>query len=333
MKRYEKIKLEADKDVALEVIEQDGQLIIKAVHAEKRDTYFYNYAHSPIEIECSKGRKKQLNVEAIFTDMNDYSQNYMNPPIPEGYKYIEGSWKDGFVIDRQNDGSQFIWIPVGSLDSDGQIGETGTNEKFGRRKYLDEKFISYAYNEPMSEELVEQVKSVMKYGGFYISRYNISQNDGEAPKSIRGAMPLTNIDWKKAIEVSRDLEKREDVKSHLVYGSEYDSVLAWLLKSKAKTFDEMLKKCAEWGNVGRSEKRVEVTGSRNEWCVNHLYDWNGNVDEYTQEMYEGLSYCIIRGYSAIQYDVTQYYTVLKRFISEMDEKYETTGFRVSLYIK
>ena len=71
MKRYEKIKLEADKDVALEVIEQDGQLIIKAVHAEKRDTYFYNYAHSPIEIECSKGRKKQLNVEAIFTDMND----------------------------------------------------------------------------------------------------------------------------------------------------------------------------------------------------------------------------------------------------------------------
>ena len=171
MKRYEKIKLEADKDVALEVIEQDGQLIIKAVHAEKRDTYFYNYAHSPIEIECSKGRKKQLNVESIFTDMNDYSQNYMNPPIPEGYKYIEGSWKDGFVIDRQNDGSQFVWIPVGSLEPDGRLGEYNCIEKFGRRGYNGERFVNY--NEQMSEELVRQAESVMKYGDIHIDFWRL----------------------------------------------------------------------------------------------------------------------------------------------------------------
>lgn len=331
MKRYEKIKLEADKDVALEVIEQDGQLIIKAVHAEKRDTYFYNYAHSPIEIECSKGRKKQLNVEAIFTDMNDYSQNYMNPPIPEGYKYIEGSWKDGFVIDRQNDGSQFVWIPVGSLEPDGRLGEYNCIEKFGRRGYNGERFVNY--NEQMSEELVRQAESVMKYGGFYISRYNISQNSGEAPKSIRGVMPLTNISWKKAVEIAGSLEKRKDVTSHLIYGSEYDSVLAWLLKSKAKTFEELHEKCAKWGNVGRSEKKIEVTGSREEWCVNHIYDFNGNVAEYTQEMYDGQSYCIARGYSALHNDICEFYSVLKRTICEKDEEYEAEGFRVALYIQ
>ena len=85
MKRYEKIKLEADEEVALEVIEQDGQIIIKAIPAKKRDEYFKKYAYAPIEVKCSKEEKDQLDIEAVFTKKNDYSCNYMNPPIPTGY--------------------------------------------------------------------------------------------------------------------------------------------------------------------------------------------------------------------------------------------------------
>ena len=43
--------------------------------------------------------------------------NYTNPPIPDGYKYVEGEWHNGFVIEKISDGSQFVWIPVGSIDS------------------------------------------------------------------------------------------------------------------------------------------------------------------------------------------------------------------------
>ena len=33
------------------------------------------------------------------------------------------------------------------------------------------------FYEPMTKELKQQIESVDKYGGFYISRYNISMNE------------------------------------------------------------------------------------------------------------------------------------------------------------
>ena len=100
---------------------------------------------------------------------NVYSTNYVNPPILEGYKHICGKWNNGFVIERCSDGSQFVWIPVGSLDSNGILDGEHFSEKFGRRSYdVLDKFSDDDYNEPLNGELVKQVESVKKYGGFYI---------------------------------------------------------------------------------------------------------------------------------------------------------------------
>ena len=38
-----------------------------------------------------------------------------NPLIPEGYKYIRGTWDKGFIIERFSDGCRFMWVPFGSL--------------------------------------------------------------------------------------------------------------------------------------------------------------------------------------------------------------------------
>ena len=268
MKRYEKFVLEAEKGITFEVSEEtSGELIIRA-----------------------------LNIATA----NVCSTNYVNPPIPEGYKHVCGEWNNGFVIERCSDGSQFVWIPVGSLDSNGTLDGKHFSEKFGRRNYRNNKFLYEGFYEPLKGELLEQLESVKKYGGFYISRYNISKSSAGKPQSVKGVEPWANISFNDAKKIASTIEDNEAVKSHLTFGAEYDSVLEWFIKTGVKTLAEIAGDSTEWGNFWDIEnsplKRFE-TGSREKWCANNIYDFAGNVNEWTQEIYHGnLSYDrVIRG--------------------------------------
>ena len=59
--------------------------------------------------------------------MRRNAEKYKKPPIPEKYSYVLGEWNTGFVIQRNCDGSQFVWIPVGSLKANGTL--KAMNEK------------------------------------------------------------------------------------------------------------------------------------------------------------------------------------------------------------
>ena len=295
MKRYEKFVLEAEKGITFEVSEgTSGELIATA---------------------------------------NVYSTNYVNPPIPEGYKHVCGEWNNGFVIERCSDGSQFVWIPVGSLDSNGTLDGEHFSEKFGRRNYMNDKFSDDEFNEALNDELLEQLESVKKYGGFYISRYNISKSSEGKPQSVKGVMPWVIINFDDAKKVASTIEDNEAVKSHLTFGAEYDSVLEWFIKTKVKNLTEIVEDSTEWGNhwnIENSPKEVVETGSREEWCANNIYDFAGNVDEWTQEQNKS-SYHVIRG--------GDYYyggngcPVAYRDCDGPISYYLNTGFRATLYIK
>ena len=296
MKRYEKFVLEAEKDITFEVSEgTSGELIIRAL----------NIATS-----------------------NVYSTNYVNPPIPDGYKHVCGEWNNGFVIERCSDGSQFVWIPVGSLDSNGTLDGEHFSEKFGRRNYMNNEF-----NEALNDELLEQLESVKKYGGFYISRYDISKSSAGKPQSVKGVMPWVNINFDDAKKVASTIEDNEAVKSHLTFGAEYDSVLEWFIKTEVKTLAEIAEDSTEWGNhwsTENSPKKVVETGSREEWCANNIYDFAGNVDEWTQEQNKS-SRRVTRGgdYNFFGND----YPVAYRNYCNPYDGYDNTGFRATLYIK
>ena len=298
MKRYEKFVLEAEKGITFEVSEgTSGELIIRA-----------------------------LNIATA----NGYSTNYVNPPIPEGYKHVCGEWNNGFVIERCSDGSQFVWIPVGSLDSNGTLDGKDFSEKFGRRNYMDDEFSDDEFNEALNDELLESVK---RYGGFYISRYNISKSSEGKPQSVKGVMPWVNINFDDAKKVASTIEDNEVVKSHLTFGAEYDSVLEWFIKTEVKTLAEIAEDSTEWGNHWNTEnspRKVVETGSREEWCANNIYDFAGNVDEWTQEKNES-SYRVIRGgnYNNNGY----YYPVAYRYYNFPNVNYNLTGFRATVYIK
>ena len=296
MKRYEKFVLEAENGITFEVSEgTSGELIIRA-----------------------------LNIATV----NVCSTNYVNPPIPEGYKHVCGEWNNGFVIERCSDGSQFVWIPVGSLDSNGTLDGEHFSEKFGRRNYMNNEF-----NEALNDELLEQLESVKKYGGFYISRYNISKSSEGKPQSVKGVMPWVNINFDDAKKVTSTIEDNEAVKSHLTFGAEYDSVLEWFIKTEVKTLTEIVEDSTEWGNHWNTEnspKKVVETGSREEWCANNIYDFAGNVDEWTQEQNKS-SRRVTRGgdYNFFGND----YPVAYRNYCNPYDGYDNTGFRATLYIK
>ena len=301
MKRYEKFVLEAEKGITFEVSEgTSGELIIRA-----------------------------LNIATA----NVYSENYANPPIPEGYKYVCGDWKNGFVIERDSDGSQFVWIPVWSLDSNGTLDGVSFAEKFGRRNYRNNEFSEGEFHETLTGELAMQLESVKKYGGFYISRYNISKSSEGKPQSVKGVMPWVNINFDDAKKVASTIEDNEAVKSHLTFGAEYDSVLEWFIKTEVKTLTEIVEDSTEWGNHWNTEnspKKVVETGSREEWCANNIYDFAGNVDEWTQEQNES-SRRVIRGgncnFSGNNYPIAC------RYFGNHVIIYSFTGFRATLYIK
>ena len=301
MKRYEKFVLEAEKGITFEVAEGTrGELVIRA-----------------------------LNIATA----NDHYANYANPPIPEGYKHVCGEWNDGFVIERCSDGSQFVWIPVGSLDSNGTLDGKNFSEKFGRRNYMNDEFSDVEFHEALNDELLEQLESVEKYGGFYISRYNISKSSEGKPQSVKGVMPWVNINFDDAKKVASTIEDNEAVKSHLTFGAEYDSVLEWFIKTEVKTLAEIAEDSTEWGNhwnIENSPRDLVETGSRKEWCANNIYDFAGNVDEWTQEQNES-SCRVIRGGN--YYYNGNFYPVSSRICNGPIDYYDDTGFRATLYIK
>ena len=301
MKRYEKIVLAAGRNITFEVLEGTrGELIIRALNS---------------------------------TTANDYSTNYVNPPIPEGYKHVCGEWNNGFVIERCSDGSQFVWIPVGSLDSNGTLDGEHFSEKFGRRNYRKVEFSVDNYNEALNDELLDQLESVKKYGGFYISRYNISKNSEGKPQSVKGVMPWMFINFDDAKKIASTIEDNEAVKSHLTFGAEYDSILEWFIKTGVKTLAEIAEDSTEWGNYGNgkySPKDVVETGSREEWCTNNIYDFAGNVNEWTQEQNKSLYYVARGGCGIVD---GKYCPVACRNIFLPDYSFVDTSFRATLNIK
>jgi len=272
-KKFKKITLKAEKGIMFEMEETSKGLLIRAINMLKAA---------------------------------EYVGDYTNPPIPERYTYVKGEWNTGYVI-KDKKSNEFVWVPVGVLAANGTLDGTNFNEKFGRRNYRNDEFSSEEFHEEMDEMLKKQFESVQKYGGFYISRYEISKSAKDKPASVQGAMPWTNIDFDDASKVSKELGQG-NVKSHLVYGAEFDSVLEWFIAT-GKTHDEI--------------------GSRNEWYVNNIADLFSNTWEWTQE--NESSYRVLRCGS---YNYNGYNLPMAVRISYFTIYYSNyIGFRVALYIE
>lgn len=270
-----------------------------------------------------------LNLELVPETV--YSGDYTNPPIPKGWEHVEGDWNTGFVI-QDSKGNQFVWVPVGFLDSNGTMDGINFSEKFGRRNYLgDIKPFHYATPGFYEAILEEQFTSVKKYGGFYISRYNISKNKKKGEyQSVKDAIPLHHLKYDDAMGAGWSFGSKEDgIISHLVFGEEYDSVLEWFIKSRARSFSEIAIDSSIWGNMEiPSGYVITKTGSNEEWCTNNIYDFAGNVSEWTMEQYWPII-CIRGG----NYRLGKNFPVSYRIHGDSVNIFDYAGCRSALLIK
>ena len=143
----------------------------------------------------------------------------------------------------------------------------------------------------------------------------------------------TNFYGAKALAEKLEKENWETISSHLPYGAEYDSVLEWFIKSKARTRSEIVEDSTNWGNYDNTKNAIfskGETGSNEECCTNNIYDFAGNLREWTQESYDWNLYCVrggsygFKGYSR---------PVAYRSYAHPKERESDFGFRAALYIR
>lgn len=210
-------------------------------------------------------------------------------PLPEGFKKLDITNKinEGIVIE-DNDGNQFVWVPVDFAKFKRETFGLDPNQ-VGYRIILvdkeedrdvdwegvlanpgDYQETSGGIWEPTEEkEYKELMESVEKYGGFYIGRYEATYVSGsrEAKDYIPGSkksvmatevaeteyeegMLFNQISLNEAIAASKKMyEDNETVVSHLPYGIEWDATLRWFIDSKSRTLAEINENSGEWGNT------------------------------------------------------------------------------------
>lgn len=227
--------------------------------------------------------KKERNV------LTETNVSYQNPFIPKGFTYVTGEWNTGFVISDKF-GNEFVWIPVGFLESNGTLDCISYDSKFGLRNWYNYDFSQKGWHESVPNETVE---SINKWGGFYISRFTASFEDGKIVYK-KGYLPLIKLSFNQATEYEASFTTvTEDINHCLVYGSAYDSLCQWIIQSKTMTRSQVLDDSTYLGNYANNDKyhsrndTVELlpTGHNDNWKILNIYDLAGNVIEFCQEQH------------------------------------------------
>lgn len=272
----------------------------------------------------------ELNLSEILKGTNiKENSKYYNPYIPSGFSYIEGNAKNGLVIQDVSNGAskynEFVWIPV-----------DGKNVKFERKIFNVNGTISTLNNkDKFSETSVyedEFKKSVEKYGGFYVARFEagVDASNSEIILSQRGKDPMTNVSFQKAIDMSNNMyTSNENIKTTLMSSSAYDMIVSWLKYSKYNV-DKVVVSSSLKGNeaIGNFSASIAKTGASESYKTNNIYDLAGNVSEITTEQYNGAY--VLRG-AAHNLQASQRVMCIRYVASNIQSA--SIGFRPIMYIK
>ena len=147
-----------------------------------------------------------------------------------------------------------------------------------------------AMAEAFTSDYANMIASIQKYGGFYIGRYELS-NEGVQ----KGKATLTNKNWYELYKKCTTLNASDKVESKMIWGIQWDLACDFISK---KGEQKSIINSTTWGNCSDSTGNAavmdgetkkygskQVTGFSEYWKANNIYDLAGNCWEWTQEAY------------------------------------------------
>ena len=160
-----------------------------------------------------------------------------------------------------------------------------------------------AMAEAFTVDYANMIASIQKYGGFYIGRYELSNEGVQKEKAT-----LTSTNWYNLYKRCTTLNASDKIESKMIWGIQWDLACDFISK---KGEQKSITNSATWGNyydstgnaavkttengVSKIEyARKQVTGYSEYWKANNIYDLAGNYLEWTQEA-DGLNYRATRG--------------------------------------
>ena len=242
-------------------------------------------------------------------------------PVPKGFTYKEGTKDTGLVI-KDDNGNEFVWVPA-------------TESTY-------RKDTSFPGVTPRRDDTlpngIDETADVVKYGGFYIGRYEAGIPEGDTSPSNKIGIPVskkdatvwTNINYTNAKASAENMISNEYVQTGLLTGKAWDTVCHWI-KS-----DDELKDSRTYGNyinslapANENSGTKRTAGFNENWKVKNIYDLAGNVWEWTSEARSSLFFfrggsCVIDGSD---------FPVSYRFYDDASLQNDYIGFRSRLYIK
>ena len=217
-------------------------------------------------------------------------------PIPKGFTYKEGTKDTGLVIKDDND-NEFVWVPA------------------TKTTYIkDTSFPSYNNFTPTGDDtlpngITDETADVVKYGGFYIGRYEAGIPEGDTstsnktgiPVSKKGATVWTDINYTNSKASAESMINNEYVQTGLITGKAWDTTCHWIEDSlKSINASARLRDSRYYANnsdslapANENSGTKRTAGYSDKWRVKNIYDLAGNVWEWTSEAYS--SYFISRG--------------------------------------
>ena len=155
----------------------------------------------------------------------------------------------------------------------------------------------------LEQQFNSMIESVEKYGGFYIGRYETGDLNKSVAVIKKYGTNLGSQPWHVMYKKCKNLKGiNNNVETGMIWGSQWDRTLIWLVKSGNKTIEEISEDSINWGNYKNStfnyknssgklvtknagSGAIIPTGSSEYTKANNIYDLAGNVREWSIETY------------------------------------------------
>ncbi len=287
-------------------------------------------------------------------------------PLPKDFVVDEANntVKNGLVIKDKNN-NEFVWVPVNSGVKVKGTGYTGDEYKnISYMRYLENGLtVSNVIEDTIPNSLNEE-EQILKYKGFYVGRYEstLDYNSGNKRVAIKKTVDSkanttfawqyadsdiytgymwNNINYTNAKTYAENMSTSysydSNVETGLLNGTQWDTIAKWI-HSNDSTYTK-INDSRTWGNYtdamspanegNYQSNTLKATGSNEAWKYNNIYDFAGNLAEWTSEKTLGGDYVIrTNGFNGNgQYGSASY------AFSSGSYQFTNVGFRVVLYIK